>query len=165
VESQPGKGSTFEIFFPLILCRAAPEKKGELPLFTGNGRILFADDEELLLEVGKQMLERLGYEVDCCNDPVKALNLFRKNPAKFDLLLTDMTMPCMTGDMLAREILKIRTDIPIILCTGYSEYMSEEKAKEMGIKALLIKPLDISRLAMVIHQVMKTEKHSYSETI
>jgi len=158
VESQPGKGSTFEIFFPQILCKAAPEKKGETSLFTGNGRILFADDEELLLEVGKQMLERLGYDVDCCNDPVNALNLFRKNPAKFDLLLTDMTMPCMTGDMLAKEILKIRPDIPIILCTGYSENMSEEKAKDMGIKALLIKPLDISRLARVIHQVMKNEK-------
>ncbi|MEZ4525071.1 MAG: response regulator [Desulfobacterales bacterium] len=154
VDSEPGKGSRFEVFFPQILNRRDPEKKAAVPLLTGNGRILFVDDEELLLEVGKQMMERLGYEVESCNNPLNALRIFCKNPAKFDLILTDMTMPCMSGDMLAREILKIRPDIPVILCTGYSEHMSEEKAKDMGIKALLIKPLDISRLAGVIHQVI-----------
>lgn len=154
VDSEPGKGSRFEVFFPQILNRRDPEKKAAVPLLTGNGRILFVDDEELLLEVGKQMMERLGYEVESCNNPLNALRIFCKHPAKFDLILTDMTMPCMSGDMLAREILKIRPDIPIILCTGYSEHMSEEKAKDMGIKALLIKPLDISRLAGVIHQVI-----------
>ncbi|MGE0083730.1 MAG: response regulator [Desulfococcaceae bacterium] len=160
VDSQPGKGSTFEVFLPRILYKAASEKKGNIHLFTGNGRILFVDDEELLIEVGKQMLERLGYEVECCNDPVNALKIFRKDPAKYDLILSDMTMPRMTGDMLAREMLKIRPDIPIILCTGYSEHMSEEKAKDIGIKTMLLKPLDISRLALVIHQVMKAEQVS-----
>ncbi len=155
VYSEPGKGSRFEIFFPQIPSKAVPEKKGNIQLIAGNGHILFVDDEELLLEVGKQMLERLGYVVESCNDPVEALRIFRKNPAKFDLILTDMTMPRMSGDMLARELLKIRPDISIILCTGYSEHMSEEKAKDMGIKSLLIKPLDITRLAQVIHHVIK----------
>jgi CheY-like chemotaxis protein len=129
---------------------------GELSeaLLTGTERILFVDDEELLVKLGKKMLERLGYQVTTQTSPLVALDLFRNKPDAFDLVITDVTMPKMTGDELAKELLKIRPDIPVILCTGFSARMSDEKARELGIKAFIMKPTLIQEIARTIRKVL-----------
>jgi PAS domain S-box-containing protein len=154
VYSEMGKGTTFHVYLPLILEEEREEKKSEGPLPTGNERILFIDDERALIEIGGQMLERLGYEVVTKRNSVQALELFRAEPDRFDLVITDMTMPDMTGDKLAQELMKIRPQIPIILCTGHSILVSEEKAKEIGIKAFVMKPLVMRNLAETVRKVL-----------
>ena len=124
------------------------------PLPTGSERILFIDDEQVLIEIGGQMLELLGYEVVTKRSSVQALELFQAEPDGFDLVITDMTMPLMTGAKLARELLKIRPQIPIILCSGHSIPVSEEKAKETGIKAFVMKPLVVRSLAETVRKVL-----------
>ena len=124
----------------------------ELP--TGNERILFIDDEQSIVNMARQMLERLGYHVETKMDPVEALALFRFKPDQFDMLITDMTMPHMTGNKLIKELLYIRQDIPIILCTGYSEKITEDKATELGIKAFALKPLAMSDFAVTVRKVL-----------
>ncbi|MBU0988421.1 MAG: PAS domain S-box protein, partial [Proteobacteria bacterium] len=141
VQSEPGKGTTFSIFFPIIEQEAVVETKTVEKLPAGNEKILLLDDETSIVNMTRQMLERLGYEVDTQTSPVETLALFRSKPDRFDLIITDMTMAQMTGDKLAEEILKIRPDMPIILCTGFSEKITEEKAKQLGIKAFVMKPL------------------------
>ena len=141
VYSELGKGTTFHVYLPSILEEENEEKESEEPLPTGSERILFIDDEQALIEIGSQMLEQLGYEVVSKQSSIEALELFRAEPDRFDLVITDMTMPHMTGDNLARELMKIRPDIPIILCTGHSRLISEEKAKEIGIRAFVMKPI------------------------
>lgn len=130
------------------------EKEPDKPLPTGNERILFIDDEQALIEMASQMLERLGYEVVPKQSSVQALELFRVEPDRFDLVITDMTMPHMTGDKLARELMTIRPDIPIILCTGHSRLVSETKAKEMGIRAFVMKPLVMRNLAESVRKAL-----------
>jgi len=109
------------------------------------------------VEIGKQMLERLGYEVTTRTSSIEALELFRIKPDQFDLVITDMTMPQMTGDRLARELMQIRPDIPIIICTGYSERITEGKAKGMGIKAFVMKPLVMRDLANTVRKALGNE--------
>ena len=157
VYSEPGKGSTFHVYLPLIQEEAIkPEMDEQAPILTGNERILFIDDEPTLVELGTQMLERLGYEVTTRTSSIEALELFKAQPDRFDLVITDMTMPNMMGDKLAQEFMKIRSDIPIILCTGFSERISEEKTKEIGIKAFAMKPLVMRGLANTIKKVIDT---------
>ena len=153
--SEPGKGSVFNVYFPLI------EQKKEVleadesgPIPTGNEHILFIDDEPPLADLGKQMLERLGYKVNTRTSSLEALELFKVKPGQFDLVITDMTMPNMTGEKLAVELMRIRSDIPIIICTGYSEYISEEKANEIGIRAFIMKPLLMRDLANTVRKVL-----------
>ncbi|MBW2168751.1 MAG: PAS domain S-box protein [Deltaproteobacteria bacterium] len=155
VESEPGKGTVFHVYLPRIEreeVKAEPEATGPLP--TGHERILFVDDELPLVEIGKQILERLGYEVTTRTSSIEALELFKAKPDRFDLVITDMTMPNMTGDRLAKELMKIRPDIPVILCTGFSERITEEKAKEMGIRAFAMKPIVIRDLANTVREVL-----------
>jgi PAS domain S-box-containing protein len=157
VYSEPGKGTTFHVYLPLIQEKGREEreeKKPEEPLPTGSERILFIDDEEVLVEIGSQMLERLGYEAVAKKSSVQALELFRAEPDRFDLVITDMTMPDMTGDKLARELMKIRPDIPVILCTGHSSLVSQEKAKEIGIRAFVMKPLVMRNFAETVRKVL-----------
>ena len=154
VHSEPGKGSTFEIYLPVAERESKPEVRTEKPLPTGDERILFIDDKQALVNMGKQTLERLGYEVVARTSSMEALELFRVQPHGFDLVITDMTMPNMTGDKLAGELVKLRADIPIVLCTGHSERMWEEKAKEMGIRAFVMKPLARRDLAGIIRKVL-----------
>ncbi|OEU80238.1 MAG: hypothetical protein BA872_06220 [Desulfobacterales bacterium C00003060] len=154
VDSQPGKGSTFRIYLPLAERELEPEVETEKTVPTGDERILFIDDEQVLANMGKQMLDRLGYEVASRTSSIEALELFRAQPDRFDLVITDMTMPNMTGEKLAAEIMNIRPDIPIILCTGFSKHISEEKAKEMGIRAFIMKPLARRDLADTIRKVL-----------
>ena len=159
VSSEPEKGTTFNVFLPRIEVaevEAKPEKITPLPM--GNEQILFVDDEPALTDLGKQMLEGLGYKVEVRTSPVEALEAFRTLPNKFDLVITDMIMPKMTGDELVKELMAIRSDIPIILCTGFSERITEEKAKAIGISAFAMKPFVIRDLANTIHKVLDQEK-------
>ena len=155
VFSSPADGTLFDIVFPRLLTRRVQDEDApELPVPLADKRILLVDDERLLAELGKQMLERLGYVVDARTDSVQALEDFRENAGEYDLVITDMTMPGMTGDILSREVIRIRSDIPIILCTGYNERINPERAKEIGISALLMKPLAMNQLARAIHEVL-----------
>ena len=154
IESRPKTGTTFHLFFPIIKGRTEPQISAEEPLQNGRGRILFIDDEEVIADLGKKMLMKLGYEVEALTSSPEALELFRTQPDHFDLVMTDMTMPKMTGEKLAKEIMTIRPDIPMILCTGYSEQITEEKAKELGIKEFVMKPIRINDIATTIRRAL-----------
>lgn len=120
----------------------------------GTECILFVDDEPTLTNIAEEMLIKLGYEVVTKTSSAEALELFKIEPDKFDLVITDMTMPDMTGDKLAQKIIEIRHDIPIILCTGYSEYITEEQAKKIGIQKYIMKPYVMRELAETIRKVL-----------
>ena len=131
--------------------RKAPVEKA-FP--TGTESILFIDDEILLVSLWKRNLESLGYKVTTRTSSIEALELFKARPNRFDLVITDMTMPNLTGDELALKIAKIRPDIPIILCTGFSYKITAEKAKEMGIKAFVLKPILKGVMAETVRSVL-----------
>jgi signal transduction histidine kinase len=153
VESEPGKGSTFDVYFPKIVEEPAPAlSKETIPL--GNERILFVDDEEVLVEMGEELLAELGYEVTCRTSSGEALALLKEDPLRFDLVITDVTMPEMTGVDLAREALAIRPDLPIIMCTGYSHLVNADAAEAAGIRAFVMKPLTKRDIARIIRQVL-----------
>ena len=154
VESERGKGSTFYVYLPKIKDQKCPEDSEPLPVIGGKERILIVDDEDMLVELNEQRLNRLGYEVVATTSSMDALAIFRKEPESFDLVVTDYTMPNMTGMDLAVELLKVRATIPIILCTGHSEPVSPEQAKQTGIKAFLMKPLGKQELAQAIRRVL-----------
>ena len=154
VISKPGKGTAFNILFPVVEREIIPESEISEELPTGDERILFIDDEISIVKMGRQILERLGYKPEIRTNPVEALELFRSNPDRFDLVITDMTMPQMTGDKLAEEVMTIRPDMPVILCTGFSEIIDEEKARETGIKAFVMKPIVMSEIANTIRKVL-----------
>jgi PAS domain S-box-containing protein len=144
--SEPDHGCTFHVDLPLLQHEAERDTIDESPLRTGRETVLFVDDEKPMVELGKGMLERLGYKVMTKTNSFEALDLFRNRPDAFDLVVTDMTMPGMTGDDLARELLKIRADLPVILCTGYSERITAESAKELGIRGILMKPFSMREM-------------------
>ncbi len=154
VESRPGQGTTFRIYLPQILPHEKDAAQDTPPLPSGNERVLFVDDEAMLVDMSRQILERLGYQVTACTSSVEALQHFQKDAAAFDLVITDMTMPQMTGKELATEILKINPDVPIILCTGFSETITEEAAKRIGIQAFILKPIVMSDLAETMRLVL-----------
>jgi PAS domain S-box-containing protein len=154
VESEPGIGSTFRVYLPVIEREVTPEADMPKPLPTGHESVLLVDDEQILVEIGKQMIEHLGYKVVTRTSSIEALELFRAKPDQFDLVITDMTMPQMTGDKLAGELMKIRPDIPVVLCTGYSQRMTEKKARNIGIREFAMKPLVIQQLANIIRKVL-----------
>jgi PAS domain S-box-containing protein len=155
VNSEPGKGSTFQVYFPRIELGVKEIPRTVEPFPTGNERILFVDDEESLVEMGREMLEHLGYSVVTKTSSIEALELFRKEPDAFDLLITDMTMPGMIGERLAKEVMKIRQDLPVILCSGFSDRIDRDKAKEIGIKRLAMKPLVMRDLAVIIRETLQ----------
>jgi CheY-like chemotaxis protein len=154
VYSEPGEGSSFEVFLPAIERGLEPEKRVEKPIPMGTEHILFIDDEQPMVEMGKQLLETLGYEVTARTSSIEGLELFKAQHDKFDLVITDMTMPNMTGRDLANELMSIRPHIPIILCTGFSEQIDEHKAKDMGITAFVMKPIIMREMASTIRQVL-----------
>jgi signal transduction histidine kinase len=155
VESEPGKGSTFMVYFPRA-DGGSPAKVeySEDTLPTGSEHILFVDDEEALAELGEEILEDLGYKVTCRTNSREALALIRLDPSRFDVVITDQTMPELTGFDLAREIMVIRPDMPIILCTGFSHTINKEAAKTSGIKAFAMKPLTKREIAKTIREVL-----------
>lgn len=157
VFSKIGEGSTFHVYFPLIETMT-PESETitERPAPTGTEHILFVDDEEAIVLMTQQMLERLGYQVTSHTSSVEALEAFRAKPDAFDLVITDMTMPNMTGIELVPRLREIRADIPVIICTGFSEMVDEEKAKDMGILAYIMKPIVKDEIAVNIRKVLDT---------
>jgi signal transduction histidine kinase/ActR/RegA family two-component response regulator len=158
VQSEVGRGSTFAVLLPRAhRSKTTKEESATHELHTGSGRILFVDDEEMLVELGRSMLESLGYQVTVAQHPTDALNLFLQDPSRFDLVITDQTMPDVTGLALARKMLAVRKEMPIILCSGYSEKVSAETAKEAGISAFLMKPIIKKELAETIRHVMNTQ--------
>lgn len=154
VKSEPGRGTTFRIYLPRIVMVAGKDTVPVPVIPTGTERILFVDDEPALADLAQQMLESLGYAVTTTTDSLQALELFRSGPHLFDLVITDMTMPKMTGEKLAQELFKIRNDIPVILCTGYSGIMSAERSREIGIRDFALKPLLKKDLATKIRAVL-----------
>jgi CheY-like chemotaxis protein len=151
-DSKPGKGTTFQVFFPRSGTERAQAETVD-HLATGNERILFVDDEKVLADMGKKTLEHLGYEVVAKTSSIEALEAFRAQPDKFDLVITDLTMPNMTGTELQKELQAIRQDIPVILCTGFSHMISKNNAKAMGINELIMKPFPKSEIAKTIRLV------------
>jgi len=153
VESTFGQGTTFHLYFPVIQETAMASVEAQEPP-RGSGRILFVDDEEVLMEMGRDMLQRLGYTVTAHSRSIEALATFMNEPDAFDLVITDQTMPALTGIELAKRMLQIRPDIPIILCTGYSNLVSEDSAKATGIRELAFKPLSRSSIGQLIKKVL-----------
>ena len=160
VYSEPDKETTFNLYFPIIESKVEekPEKYTIIP--TGTERILVVDDEKSIIDITQKNLATLGYTVDVRASSLAALELFKTMPDKFDLVITDMTMPQLTGDRLAQELIKIRPGIPVILCTGFSEKITKEKAETMGIKAFLMKPLLKEEMAHTIRRVLDEAKRS-----
>jgi CheY-like chemotaxis protein len=156
VESEPEKGTTFHVYLPRITDDACSEGKESISVHGGNERILVVDDEDMLVELNKQRLSRLGYEVVATTSSMEALAIFRKDPDAFDLVITDYTMPNLTGMDLAGELFKARATIPIILCTGQSDSVSPEKAKKIGIREFIMKPLANRELAQAVRRVLDT---------
>ncbi len=156
VESEPGVGSTFRVLLPKIKTGIEEERVSGVQTCGGRERILFVDDEQMLVEWGEAVLERLGYTVTAVTDSKEAVNIFSAGPSRFDLVITDQTMSGMTGLQLSKEILKIRNDIPIILCTGHSETVSRETAKLAGISQFVMKPLVRQELARAIRRALDT---------
>jgi PAS domain S-box-containing protein len=158
VASTPEQGTTFTIYLPRVA--EAPPVRDRLaePLPTGTERLLFVDDEEALSTLARETLIRLGYDVTVSTSSLDALAAFCATPQGFDLVITDQTMPAMTGETLVRELRRIRPDIPIILCTGYSPLIDAERAAVLGIDAFLPKPVESATLAHTIRQVMTQRK-------
>jgi two-component system cell cycle sensor histidine kinase/response regulator CckA len=154
VESYPEKGTVFKAFIPAIESEWVPQNESADLMVTGRENILFVDDEAFQADIAQQMLSRLGYRLTTCTSSNGALELFRQSPQEFDLVITDMTMPHMPGDVLARELISIRPDIPIIVCTGYSDRMDSEIADEIGIRELVMKPVVMKEIAQIIRRVL-----------
>ena len=155
VSSEPGKGTTFEVFLPLA--EGKIEKLPDTPdpvRNEGGENILFVDDEEAITKLGRIALERMGYNVTPVSDGKQALEIFAANPERFDLVVTDQTMPNMTGETLVHELLKLKPGIPIILCTGHSERISPESSKAIGISSYLYKPIRPKELGRVVREVL-----------
>jgi CheY-like chemotaxis protein len=147
VARTPGQGMTFAIYLPRVdTATLSLDVLEEIPIPQGNGRILFVDDEPILAHMTAEMLSRLGYNATVYTSSVEALQTFQAVPWQFDLVVTDQTMPVMTGERLARELRRIRPDIPIILCTGFSHTMTASNAQALGVDAFLLKPLGFREL-------------------
>jgi PAS domain S-box-containing protein len=154
VESTPGKGAVFTIHLPLVDDQALPESKESEEIPCGTESILFIDDEASIVNMNRNILERLGYQVDTRMNPEDALNLFQSRPQEYDLVITDMTMPQMTGVQLTEQLKALRSDIPVIICTGHSSLIDEKKAFELEIDAYLMKPITKRAIAKTIRGVL-----------
>ena len=158
VDSEPGKGSVFHIFLPRAEAEAITEDASLMPLPQGRERILLVDNDPEIVATLQQLMEQLGYQVTTQTDSIEALRCFRTRPDDFDLVITDQTMPKLTGEDLAREILDLRPEIPVILCTGFREAVSREKARAMGIREFLIKPITTRVMAETIRRALQPKQ-------
>lgn len=154
VYSEPENGTAVNVFFPRIKAEEIIDFGRIKPLVTGNESVLLIDDETLIAELGQQMLRRLGYKIVTHTNPVEALEIFRKNKDKFDIIITDMSMPYMSGDKLSQELRSIRPDIPIILCSGFSEKILAEKISFSGIEYFLMKPYSAEDISKAIRKAL-----------
>jgi PAS domain S-box-containing protein len=154
VDSKRKKGTTFEIFFPCVEDIEIIETEDSEVILGHREQILLVDDEQSLLDMSTQMLTRIGYEVVGKTSSIEALEAFQEYPDKFDMVITDQTMPKMKGTELAKQLLSIRPDIPIVLCTGYSETISEESVKAIGIQELVMKPVNREEISRIIREIL-----------
>jgi len=156
VYSEVGKGTTFNVYLPMAdtTSGSKPAVEHETQIPAGNEHILLVDDEEMIVQLESKVLERIGYRVTSCRNGADALAVFSETPEDFDLVITDMNMPNMTGDQLAREVLTIRPDIPIIICTGFSDKISRDEATAIGVKEFLMKPVAVSEMSRKVRAVL-----------
>jgi CheY-like chemotaxis protein len=155
VDSEVGEGSCFHVYLPVQEISEPPEVETQpRPLPTGTEHILLVDDEASVVHLEKQMLERLGYRTTSFTDSLEALAAFEMDPSRFDLVITDMHMPELTGLQLAEEMIFVRPDLPVILCTGFSERINREKIGAVGIRDLLMKPVGMVDLAHKVREVI-----------
>lgn len=163
VYSEPGKGTTFRIYLPQIVASAVKhveQLQQQLP--RGSEHILLVEDEDAVMELEQTMLENLGYQVSCCKSPIEAVKRVADDASRYDLVMTDMTMPKMNGAELAREVLREAPDMPVILCTGFSELINEEKAKILGIRRYVMKPLILRDIAITIREILDEDERATS---
>jgi PAS domain S-box-containing protein len=160
VESELGKGSAFHVYLPVLPeeNKDIKENDGKVPLPVGTERILFVDDEPSIVHISKAILTTLGYSVHAETESLMALEKFQQNPALYDLLITDQTMPGLTGSELAKAVLALRPNLPVILCTGYTASFSEKDAVVLGVKKYAIKPLNTAKLAALVREVLDEAK-------
>ncbi|KJR96999.1 MAG: hypothetical protein VR65_26130 [Desulfobulbaceae bacterium BRH_c16a] len=157
VYSEPGKGTSFLMYFPQLVDLPAEQSltfSRKIP--TGTERILLVDDEALIAQMQGRVLESLGYTVTVETDPLQALETFSAGPSAYDLIITDMTMPRMNGADLTQRILRIQADIPVILCTGFSELINESKARAIGVKSFAMKPLVRKTIAEIVRKALES---------
>jgi CheY-like chemotaxis protein len=154
VASAPGRGARFDVYLPRCTAAATYEGPGEKPIRGQREHILFADDEPDLVRIWTATLEAQGYRVTGCRDGREALEAFRADPDAFDLVVTDQTMPQMSGEVLAQELRRLRPDLLIILCTGFSHTITEETARALGIQAFLMKPVGRVDLCRTIQRLL-----------
>jgi CheY-like chemotaxis protein len=155
VYSEPGQGARFKIYLPKAVTKVdhvATEVKTPLP--KGNERILFVDDEQLLVDMAQEMLQPLGYQVAAGTNSIETLERFKAEPLAYDLVITDMTMPGLTGRELARALLAVRPDIPVIMCSGFTEFVNAEEARKAGIREFLMKPYTTVSLAKTVRKAL-----------
>jgi two-component system, cell cycle sensor histidine kinase and response regulator CckA len=156
VTSTVGKGTTFTVYFPVIHQQMIlPQNDVREEISMGKERILLIDDQDYLLQIMKIMLTRLGYTVTAKQSSPDALALFMADPDAFDMIITDQTMPELTGAELTKKVLSIRPNLPIVLCTGFSDLVSREEAKLIGIREYIMKPVDIRDIAKIIRNVLE----------
>ncbi|MCG8619871.1 MAG: response regulator, partial [Desulfobacterales bacterium] len=155
-ESEPGIGSAFHVYLPVVQERLSnrTEKPRPRDIRGGSETIMVVDDEPDIREFTSELLQSLGYTVHCYENGEKAMTAFNSEPERFDLVITDMTMPHMTGAALAKNILSRRQELPVILCTGYSENISKQEAKEIGIRKYFQKPFQNEELLTVIREIL-----------
>ncbi len=159
IYSEYGKGTEIHVYLPIMKDASGKDRSEQLSqIIGGTERILLVDDEEPIIKIEKMMLERLGYHVTSISDSRTAFEMFKTNPDEFDLVITDMTMPNMTGVQLADEIKRIKTDIPIIICSGFSDQINQETFKEIGIHGYVPKPVTKREIARTIREVLDTSK-------
>jgi len=164
VDSIVNKGTKIEVYLPTVPTQALDPLHAQNPIPTRKETILFVDDEATIVRLGKELLTQLGYTVEVRTSSIEALSVFRQDPHRFDLVITDQAMPELTGDALSRELLRIRPDLPIILCTGFSHVISAERAKALGIQGYLMKPLAIRDLVPIIRHVLDKAPSSLAES-
>ncbi|KIX13811.1 hybrid sensor histidine kinase/response regulator [Dethiosulfatarculus sandiegensis] len=161
VESRPGRGSAFMVLLPLIRQTALPSQTiSDSPLPTGSESVLLVDDEVPVAELEREILEGLGYRVTAMTSSQKALELFKEKPNRFDLVITDQTMPNLTGMELTKQIKQIRPEQPVVLCTGYQERMDEKRALEMGFAGFALKPILMREIAQTVRQALDRNSNS-----
>ena len=160
VDSKPGEGTIFKVYFPKIEEQIQEKIEDTSPLPLGNEKILVVDDEVIIADITKQRIESLGYQVTAKTSSKEALELFRSQPDAFDVVITDQTMPGLTGKKLAKKLIEIKPDLPVIICSGYSPKIDAEKANFIGISAFLMKPVDKRELAKTIRKVLDREDYT-----
>ena len=156
VDSREGEGTRFTVFLPVTVDETAESGIHKVKLPRGTEHVLLVDDEKALVEIGSEMLQRLGYRVTSVTGSLEALDAFRIDPFRFDIVISDYNMPGMTGDQMARQMLSIRRDLPIIICTGFSEVFDRQRAQAIGIRQTLMKPVTMEGIAHAVRKVLET---------